>query len=82
MDERYFSLSNHCTRMFLKDGVILITEDMLGDLKNFAITLQWLRHRMKTKQPSTTYHFMLHPGIMEWIEKRLGDENFTKDHGL
>lgn len=82
MDERYFSSSEHCTRIFLRDGVILLTEDMLGDLKSLAITLQWLRQRLQTKQSSTTYHFMLHPGIMEWLEKRLDDESFAKDHGL
>lgn len=83
MDDRYCSPSDHCTRIFPKDGMILLTQDMLEkDLKGVAVIIQWLRLKFTKKSSSDRYHLMLHPGILGWIERRLDDENFSKDHGL
>ena len=82
MDDRYCLPDDHCTRILLKDVVILLTEDMLGDLKGTAILLQWIRNKEKLKAHSVAHHIMLHPGVMEWIERRLDDDRFLKDHAL
>jgi chromo domain-containing protein 1 len=83
MDDRYCSANDHCTRIFPKRGLLLLTEDMLKDLKGTAITLQWIRHRFNSgSNTSTPWHLMLPPRIIEWLERRLNDERCSKDHGL
>ncbi|CAG8326575.1 unnamed protein product [Penicillium salamii] len=82
MQGRYCSPGGHCTRIFPGDGVILLTEYMLEDLKRTAIVLQWIRARQGSKASPDIKHIMLHPGVMEWIGKRLGDERFVKDHAV
>ncbi|KAJ5607830.1 hypothetical protein N7537_004449 [Penicillium hordei] len=80
VDPRYCSPSDHHLRIFPYGGVILLTEDVLTDLKGVAVTLQWIRSVNKHKRKSWT--LMLFPGILEWIERRLDDENHSQDHGL
>ncbi|KGO77725.1 Chromo domain/shadow [Penicillium italicum] len=80
VDPRYCSPSDHHLRIFPYGGVILLTEDMLADLKGVAVTLQWIRSVNKHKRKSWT--LMFPPGILEWIERRLGDENHSQDYGL
>ncbi|CAG7954683.1 unnamed protein product [Penicillium salamii] len=82
MPSQFFSPGDHCTRIFPGDGVILLTEDMLGDLKRTAILLQWIREQQGPKASPDVRHIMLHPGVMEWIRKRLGDERLAKDHAV
>ncbi|CAG8890588.1 unnamed protein product [Penicillium egyptiacum] len=80
VDPRYCSPSDHGLRIFPHGGVILLTEDVLTDLKGVAVTLQWIRNVNKNKRKSWT--LMLPPGILDWIERRLSDENHSQDHGL
>lgn len=80
VDPRYCSPSDHRLRIFPYGGVILLTEDVLTDLKGVAVTLQWIRNANKHKRKSWT--LMFPPRILEWIEMRLGDENHSQDHGL
>ncbi|KAL2703769.1 hypothetical protein AAEP93_004840 [Penicillium crustosum] len=80
VDPRYYSPGDHHLRIFPYGGVILLTEDMLTDLKGVAVTLQWIRSANKYKCKSWTLMFF--PGILEWIERRLDDENHSQDHGL
>ncbi|EKV09821.1 hypothetical protein PDIP_63150 [Penicillium digitatum Pd1] len=80
LDPRFCSPTDYHLRIFPHGGVILLTEDMLTDLKGVAVTLQWIRGANKHKRKSWT--LMFPPGILEWIETRLGDENFSQDHGL
>jgi chromo domain-containing protein 1 len=86
IDDRYISPGDHCARIFPKRGVVLLTEDMLDDLKGTAITLQWFRTRAKeiakSTRQSTPWHLMLPPKIIEWLETRLDDENYSEQHGL
>lgn len=80
VDPRYYSPGDHHLRIFPYGGVIFLTEDMLTDLKGVAVTLQWIRSANKYKRKSWTLMFF--PGILEWIERRLDDENHSQDHGL
>ncbi|KAJ5870291.1 hypothetical protein N7455_005232 [Penicillium solitum] len=80
VDPRYCSPGDHHLRIFPYGGVILLTEDVLTDLKGVAVTLQWIRSANKHKRKSWTLMFF--PGILEWIERRLDDENHSQDHGL
>ncbi|CAG8935805.1 unnamed protein product [Penicillium salamii] len=80
MQGRFFSPGGHCTRIFPGDGVILLTEDMLGDLRRTAIILQWIREQQGPKASPDIRHIMLHPRVMEWIKKRLGDQRFVENH--
>ncbi|KAJ5529497.1 hypothetical protein N7527_002890 [Penicillium freii] len=80
VDPRYCSPGDHHLRIFPYGGVILLTEDMLTDLKGVAVTLQWIRSANKHKRKSWTLMFF--PGILEWIERMLDDENHSQDHGL
>ncbi|KAJ5229255.1 hypothetical protein N7489_009963 [Penicillium chrysogenum] len=80
VDPRYCSPGDHGLRIFPYGGVILLTEDMLTDLKGVAVTLQWIRNINKYKRRSWT--LMLPPGILEWIERRLSDKKYSQDHGL
>ncbi|KAJ5790890.1 Chromo domain/shadow [Penicillium psychrosexuale] len=80
VDPRYCSPSDHRLRIFPYGGVILLTEDVLTDLKGVAVTLQWIRNANKHKRKSWT--LMFPPRILEWIEMRLGNENHSQDHGL
>ncbi|CAG8029709.1 unnamed protein product [Penicillium nalgiovense] len=80
VDPRYCSPGDHGLRIFPYGGVILLTEDMLSDLKGVAVTLQWIRNINKYKRK--TWTLMLPPGILEWIERRLSDKKHSQDHGL
>ncbi|KAJ5963925.1 uncharacterized protein N7479_003801 [Penicillium vulpinum] len=80
VDPCYCSPNAHHLRIFPYGGVILLTEDVLTDLKGVAVTLQWLRNANRRKRKSWT--LMLSPRILEWIECRLDDENHSQDHGL
>lgn len=80
VDPRYCSPGDHHLRIFPYGGVILLTEDVLADLKGVAVTLQWIRSANRHKRKSWTLMFF--PGILEWIERRLDDENHLQDHGL
>jgi chromo domain-containing protein 1 len=89
MDDRYLLPGDHCARIFPKRGVVLLTEDMLKDLKGTAITLQWFRNRYKElakpsnpAKQSTPWHLMLPPRILEWLDKRLDDESYSQEHEL
>lgn len=80
VDPRYCSPGDHHLRIFPYGGVILLTEDMLTDLEGVAVTLQWIRSANMNKRKPWTLMFF--PGILEWIERRLDDENHSQDHGL
>ncbi|KAJ5373021.1 Chromo domain/shadow [Penicillium concentricum] len=80
VDPRFCSPSDHHLRIFPYGGVILLTEDVLTDLKGVAVTLQWIRNANRNKRKSWT--LMFPPRILEWIERRLDDENHSQDHGL
>ncbi|KAJ5502545.1 Chromo domain/shadow [Penicillium fimorum] len=80
VDPRYCSPSDHHLRIFPYGGVILLTEDVLTDLKGVVVTLQWIRNANRNKRKSWT--LMFPPRILEWIERRLDDENHSKEHGL
>ncbi|OQE42055.1 hypothetical protein PENCOP_c004G05776 [Penicillium coprophilum] len=80
VDPRYCSPGDHYLRIFPYGGVILLTEDVLTDLKGVAVTLQWIRNANRNKRKSWT--LMFPPGILDWIEKRLDDENHSQNHGL
>ncbi|KAJ9486154.1 hypothetical protein VN97_g7182 [Penicillium thymicola] len=80
VDPRYCSPGDHHLRIFPYGGVILLTEDMLTDLEGVAVTLQWIRSANVNKRKPWTLMFF--PGILEWIERRLDDENNSQDHGL
>ncbi|KAJ6179711.1 hypothetical protein N7519_010172 [Penicillium mononematosum] len=80
VDPRYCSPGDHGLCIFPYGGVILLTEDMLTDLKGVAVTLQWIRNINKYKRRSWT--LMLPPGILEWIERRLSDKKHSQDHEL
>ncbi|KAJ5447244.1 Chromo domain/shadow [Penicillium cf. griseofulvum] len=80
VDPRYCSPGDYHLRIFPYGGVILLTEDVLTNLKGVAITLQWIRNANRNKRRSWT--LMFHPGIVEWIERRLDDEHHSQDHGL
>ncbi|KAJ5787684.1 Chromo domain/shadow [Penicillium paradoxum] len=71
--------SHHSLRVFPHGrGVILLTQDMLMNLEGVAVTLQWLRFINQRK----SWTLMLPPRILEWIESRLDDEQYSQDHAL
>lgn len=61
-------------------GVILLTEDVMSNLLEVAITLRWIyrRHRGKPRY----WKLVFFPGILEWIKKRLDDEVYSEDHDM
>jgi hypothetical protein len=60
--------------------MILLTEDVMSNLLEVAITLRWIyrRHRGKPRY----WKLVFFPGILEWIKKRLDDEVYSEDHDM
>ncbi|KAJ6008853.1 hypothetical protein N7522_003869 [Penicillium canescens] len=61
-------------------GMILLTEDVMSNLLEVAITLRWIyrRHRGKPRY----WKLVFFPGILEWIKRRLNDEVYLEDHDI
>ncbi|KAJ5115309.1 hypothetical protein NUU61_001068 [Penicillium alfredii] len=71
-DLRYCSPGTHMQRIFPKDRIFLVTEDVLADLKGTAILLRWFYQSQRPgRRP---WKIMFFPDIMGWLERKLSSE--------
>jgi hypothetical protein len=80
-DPDFTPSGSHVQRIFPNGtGVLLLTEDVMSNLLEVAITLRWI-YRCQRGKPRK-WKIVFFPGILEWIRKRVNDDKYSKDHDM
>ncbi|KAJ5761031.1 hypothetical protein N7520_008187 [Penicillium odoratum] len=78
-DLRYCSEGSHIQAIFPHSSAILLTEDVVQDLKRAAMIVCWFYHKHISSKTPVTSKLVLCPDFMTKLEKRLDNPNRDKN---